>query len=169
MSSSITAILTAITYGVVSYLMGWVLFAFTFWSVEDKVKEKHKPKDENAASITERYQRIRIDNEAVGFRILKLRAEARMLERSRTGMVFVFVISVGLLLLNQSALLPMFGQSALGWGVKLGVPLILAVAFRKCERLAWDGYYGNIMTNYEILFGIGAAKQQETPSRQKEP
>jgi hypothetical protein len=159
-SNSIATILMAIVCGILFYLMGWVLRAFTFLSVGEKVKAKYESKAKNAISISEMYNRIRIENEAVGFRITKLRAEARMLEASRVGMAFVFVISAGLLLLHALALLPMIGQSTLGWGYKLGVPLILAVAFRRCERGAWNRYYDNVTNHYEILFKTRAAKQQ---------
>lgn len=162
-SNSIATILMAIAYGVLFYLMGWVLRAFTFLSVGETVKGKYESKAKDAIPISEMYNRIRIENEAVGFRITKLRAEVRMLEASRVGMVFVFVISTGLLLLNAPALFPMIGQSALEWGFKLGVPLILALAFRMCEERAWDKYYDNVTNHYKILFKTGTAKQQSRP------
>jgi hypothetical protein len=152
-SSSMAILLNALVYAVLSYLMGWTLLAFTFCGVGNRVREEHESKlNENSPSMWEMYQSLRIKNEAVGFRIVKLRAEARMLETSRTGMVYIFIISLGLLLLSKLGLFPLFSQSPLAWGTKLCIPIVLAVAFRKCERRMWNNYYRNIPKNYEILF-----------------
>lgn len=160
-SNSMAIILNALVYGVLSYLMGWVLLAFTFGSVEKRTREEHESKlNEDSLSMSEMYHGIRIKSEAVGFRIVKLRAEARMLETSRTGMVYIFVISLGLLLLSKLGLFPSFSQSPLAWGIKLCIPIILAVAFRKCERRTWNNYYGNIPKNYEILFETRVRSRQ---------
>jgi len=89
LNNSLAVIMLAIVCLVLSYLMGWVLLAFTFLSDEEKTKIHHERLEKRIVSIQEMYHRIRIKNEAVGFRILKLRAEARMLESSRTGMIFI--------------------------------------------------------------------------------
>lgn len=152
-SNSMAVFLNALVYAILSYFMGWILLAFTFRSFEKRVRKEHESKlNENSPSMLEMYYSIRIKDEAVGFRIVKLRAEARMLETSRTGMVYVFVISLGLLLLSRLGLVPLFSQPYLVWGIKLCIPIVLAVAFWKCERRAWNNYYGNIPKSYEILF-----------------
>lgn len=157
-SGSVTAIMIALVFGILSYLMGWVLHAFTFLSAEGLVRAKHNS-DKSALSSAEKYNRIRIKNEAVGFRITKLRAEARMLETSRTGMVFASLIGASLLVLSRTAWLPIEGQSALGWLCKLAIPLIVATAFWKCERRAWNSYYGSVDSHYNILLEAEAEAQ----------
>lgn len=159
-NNSMVILLNALVYAVLSYLMGWMLLAFTFFSFEKGVRKEHKSKlSANSPSMSEMYHSIRIENEAVGFRIVKLRAEARMLETSRTGMVYIFVISLGLLLLSRLGSFPLFSQPLWVWGIKLCIPIVLAVAFWKCERRAWNNYYGNIPKNYEILFETKVRKK----------
>ena len=163
-SNSIALVLYALVYGILSYLMGWVLLAFTFGSLRDRIKEKLKSElnlEEDSISISEMYQRVRIKDEAVGFRIVKLRAEARMLETSRTGMLYISAILLGLLAISKLALIPSPDWSRLTWGIRLCVPIVLAVAFRKLERRAWNNYFGNIIINYEILFETRVRKKPE--------
>jgi hypothetical protein len=149
--NSVTAIVIALAAIVLAYLLGWVLHAFTFLSASSKARAKYESK-KNKLSISDMYNWIRIKDEVVGFRITKLRAEARMLEVSRSGLIYITAIAAGLLALHKLAVLPMDGQSPLGWGVKLGVPLLMAIAFWKLERRAWEKYYGAVGSHYKILF-----------------
>jgi hypothetical protein len=158
-NNSMAMILSALVYGVLSYLMGWILGAFMFGSTSDKIEKKHKlVKD---LTISEMVHRIRIKNEVVGFRLVKLRAEAKMLETSRMGMVYVLVVSLGLLLLNGLGSLPSLTQSPLDWGIRIGIPLILAIAFRRRESRAWDNYFGRSIIHYEILFETKVRRSKE--------
>ena len=103
-SDVLLIILFVLACGIMSYLMGWVLHAFSFLSAEADIKKAH---ESNLASqkirfsLREMYIMIRMKNEAAGFRILKLRAEARMLQSSRTGMFYISWIALGLVLLNS--------------------------------------------------------------------
>lgn len=150
--NSMAIVLIALVCVVLSYFMGRMLFAVKFYSVEERVKKEYKSKlDKNSISISEMYHRIRIKNATEGFCILKLRAEARMLETSRTGMIYIFIISLSLLLLSKLGLIPSSSQSLLVWGIKLCIPIIMAVAFGKCEWRAWRYYYVNTPVIYKIL------------------
>jgi hypothetical protein len=159
--NAIIAILITIAVFIMSYLMGWVLLAVTFFSTEPKIKKEHESKSGNLVSITEMYHKIRIKNEAVGFRVLKLRAEARMIESSRTGMFLVFVFTVCLLLLNKLYVITTYSHTTLEWVIKLSIPLFLALAFMKIERRTWNNYYGNIVKHYKILFKTSAVKPKK--------
>jgi 8-oxo-dGTP pyrophosphatase MutT (NUDIX family) len=165
------AILTnAVVYVILSYLAGWMFRAATFGSVRDEVKKEHESKltlQGNLPSMSKMYQKIRIENEAVGFRIVKLRAEARMLETSRTGMIYITLISL-CLLLGQLVLSTSLKQSPVIWGTKLCIPAVLAIAFRKCERRAWNNYFGNILANYEILFKTNVRNKNDELSKLRE-
>ncbi len=155
--SSVVVIILAMGFIVLAYMVGWVLHAFTFQSYSSRTRTRYET-DKTALSIAEKYNWIRIKNEVVGFRITKLRAEARMLETSRSGMTYVFLLAVGLILLNKLASFQMEGQSDFLWGIKLGLPLILAIGFRKLEKRSWDKYYANVTSHYQILFNIPAAR-----------
>lgn len=162
----IATIMVGLALIILCYLMGWVLRAFTFLSVEKKVKAEYELK-EKPPSVEEKYNRIRMENEAIGFRITKLRAEARMLETLRTGMTFVFLIGVSLLLLNQLAFLPITDQSVLVWAIRLGIPLVLAIAFWRCERRGWRNFYGNVNSHYGLVLEKAEEKQRRPPTKQK--
>lgn len=154
-SNSLLIVLFVLSYGVMSYVMGWVLRSLSFLSAEKKVKKVSESDLEFkkiTVPISEMYQKIRIKDEAVGFRILKLRAEARMLESSRTGMFYISCIAVTLILLNILDLLPRYNNSVLEWIVKIVIPVILTLAFWRREHHAWENYYGNIFSHYKILF-----------------
>lgn len=93
-------------YLFIFYLVGWLLHAFTFCSYEKKIKNKFEKKinEENekkqeSTSFTDMYQILRIINPNVGFRIVKLRAEARMIECTRTGMILLAFLVLSLFLL----------------------------------------------------------------------
>jgi hypothetical protein len=163
-NNSMTIVLSALVYGILSYLMGWVLGAFTFGSTRDRVKENHESgldPAKGSISASEMYHRVRIENEAVGFRLVKLRAEAIMLETSRAGIVYIFVISLGLLLLSRLGYYPSLNRSPLEWVTRLCILVVLAVAFRKRESRAWDNYFGRSIINYEILSGTRVRRSKE--------
>jgi hypothetical protein len=140
--------------GIMSYLMGWVLQSFSFLSAERNIKKEYEAilkSQKITLSIREMNDLIRIKNEAAGFRILKRRAESRMLESSRVGMFYISWIALGLIFLNALKLLPSLNNSALVWTIKVIIPIILTFAFWKQERHAWQGYYDNTISHYKIL------------------
>lgn len=152
-NNSMAIVLSILVFIVFSYFMGWILLAGTFLSLNKTVRERHESGlNKNSPSLSEMYQRIRIKDESVGFRIVKLRAEARMIETSRSGMFYIFIISFFLLLSSKASLFASINQSSLVWAIKLIVPLIIGIALWKSERRLWNNYYGNIPINYEILF-----------------
>lgn len=137
-----------------SYLMGWVLQSFSFLSAEQSIKKEYDSlldSQKVTLEIREIYDLIRIKNEAAGFRILKRRAEARMLESSRVGMFYVSWISLGLILLNVLKQLPSFDISTLEWIIRVLIPIVLTLGFWKQEQRAWRGYYHNVINHYKIL------------------
>ena len=84
----IASLFGGIGYAIICYFVGWLLTAFTWGSYNSKVKNQHI-KDLSERTMREMYHKIRLANPSEGFRIIKLRAEARMLEASRTGMFIV--------------------------------------------------------------------------------
>jgi len=165
--NSVATLLAGIIGGIFSYLVGWVLHAFTFRSAQGRSKAAVEARAGGALSTSEMYNRIRIENETVGFRVTKLRAEARMLETCRTGMVLAVVVALSLMLLEALAVLPTSGQSGPVWAAKVGVPFILGAAFWKCERPAWEKYFGNIVSHYRLLCAKGQARDERQPEKQE--
>lgn len=152
-NNSMAVILIPILIGFLAYIIGWVLYIFTFRSLSKEIRQKHQARlNQGSIKLTEMYQRIRIKNEAVGFRIVKLRAEARMLEASRSGMIYIFFITLGYVLLGRLGYVSLLGQNTLFWIIKLSITVILAGAFWKGEKRAWNFYNGNVSKCYAILF-----------------
>jgi hypothetical protein len=150
--------------GIMSYLMGWVLPSFSFLSAERNIKKEYEATlkaQKITVSIREMNDLIRIKNEGAGFRILKRRAEARMLESSRVGMFCIVWIATGLMLLNILKLLPSSNNTALEWIIKIIIPIILTFAFWKQERHAWQAYYDNTISHYKILSSIEKKHQSK--------
>ena len=147
-------------YAVLCYFLGWLFLALTWdskrlaflWGSKRKeVKAKYDKDD--SMSINEKYQRIRIAHPEAGFRIVKLRAEARMLEATRTAMVAIMIITIIYLIiyiislilenrLNVTCVRPFIGLFVAG---------ITYYTFRKREVKVWDNYYANINVVYKIL------------------
>lgn len=163
-SSAAAALLLALMGGIFSYLMGWVLYSFKLWSFRKKATDEFAAKVE--PSLSEMYNHIRIEDDNIGFRITKLRAEARMIETLRVGMLYVVLIAGGLWILSATALLPVTGQTLPLWLLKVLVPAILALAFGKLEKEAWDKYCGNVVSHYKILFEEKTTRDEKpTPEK----
>jgi len=159
--TSVDAVLNGIGYTVLSYFMGWVLLAGTVGSLRKRVMgeiEGAREPQQRSPSLREMFHRIRIKHPGEGFRILKLRAEARMIETSRTAMCCASVVGIFGLLFGKSPLFGLSGQSHSERAAKIVIPLIAALAFRRCERRTWRNYFGNIPVTYKILFHTRVAK-----------
>lgn len=160
-SNFVDKLVYAIFYAAVCYFLGWLFLALTWrakrlesiWgSKREKVRDRHTIA--GAKSPSEKYQRIRIAHPVAGFRIVKLRAEARMLEATRTAMVVIMIITVVYLgiMLGQE-LRPNHTVSGIIWArscIGLSIAVITCNKFRKYEGRAWKSYYGNIDSIYEI-------------------
>jgi len=141
----------------VSYLLGWVFLSFTWCSKQEPMRKKHQESGDSEPLYT-KYQRIRLSHPAAGFRIVKLRAEARVLETSRTAMIAVILISILYVEYMVVASL-IWGKSVLGqmdWIrvlVGLVVAVVLCVGLYLREEKAWDSYWENIRSIYNLLHG----------------
>ena len=133
---------------VVCYFLGWLFRAFIFFSKEKKTMTR------DAKYYNQRYQWIRLYNPDAGFRIAKLRAEARMLETTRTALViFILTFSVywayssfvQVSIINQDTYLTRFLTG-------LAISLLIIIGFMINETKAWKNYWGSISTVYEILY-----------------
>lgn len=143
-----------VVYAVLCYFLGWLFLALTWRSRRDEIRRKYQ-KRKDSKSLNSKYQWIRLAHPPAGFRIVKLRAEARMFETARTAMIGVVVIAV----VYVVAVLVFVGPPC--WPVNrafwirplMGV-LIATVSFcgfRKPEVKAWHSYCANICSVYDIL------------------
>jgi len=138
-------------YAAICYFLGQLFFAFTWASKQEEICEKHG----GSKSINEKYQRIRLSHPAAGFRIIKLRAEARMFEATRTAMLAIIILTiVYLCILLILAISGSYSINKVLWLRPLIGLLIATVSlygFPKREEKAWENYYGNINIIYKIL------------------
>lgn len=155
--NTIAIIFNSFGYCIVCYMIGWVLSALTFCTLRKDIEKKCRNKlhlTDEYISYSEMYQRIRLRNEAAGFRIAKLRAEARMLETSRSGLVYILLIAVGILCVNWCGWIPSFQPSRFERVLRIGVPIVIGSALWKREKPAWENYHVNVYSVYKILFGF---------------
>lgn len=176
--------INAVGYVALCYFIGWFLRLITIRNSEKKRQEmwnkKRQERDEGEiplSSLRGMFHRVRLRNPPVAFRLLKLRAEARMLETARKAMVCCFVLGFLLLLGEHLQILSPFQYKWGWWAAKLGIPLVMGVAFWKHEQSAWDHYFGNIVAHHHLLFteearpkGIipkleGSAARDEQPAQ----
>lgn len=141
-----------ISYFIFSYYIGWILSIlsnikpFYEYSI-DKILLRDYPPE-----LKDYYHKIRLENESVGFRIVKLRAEAKMLESSRTAMcivAFMMLLGFAYEILHE----PTDYQQLLKQSSLVFVPAILAIIFQKSIKSAIERYTGNIEAHYRLMFG----------------
>lgn len=142
-------------YAAFFYFFGWLFFAFTWGSKREEMREKYA-KDNNCKpqDLDKWYQWIRLTHPPAGFRIVKLRAEARMFEATRTAMLALIILAFTYVLVLLIMALSSSSTDTVFWLRPLIGVLIAAVSlygFRKCEGRAWDYYWGNICSIYKIL------------------
>jgi hypothetical protein len=157
-----------IGYAVACYLIGWILHGLTWGSMRKRTKSAKKKtghNSENTAakdrarttkikpSLSKKYQWIRLANPAAGFRIVKLRAEARMLETTRTALFLSAAPIIVLILVKVTSVDVLRTEVSI---VRLSITLLLTLAaalviWLKLERRAWANYRGNISSIYGVL------------------
>jgi hypothetical protein len=136
--NSLYILFIMISIFILSYFAGWILRTISYNGMDHLMTELNRP------TIRENYQIIRLKNPDAGFRIIKLRAEIRMLEASRNGFVLIILISILQSIIDKSYFSPAF----IG---KIILFLLLALVFQKAIRPAFDNYIGNIENIYEII------------------
>jgi hypothetical protein len=144
----------------ICYFLGWLFSSLTWRSKREAVREKYEKKG-GLKKMNEMYQRIRIAHPAAGFRIVKLRAEARMLETTRTAMIAIIILTIVylcillilgiMLILGYRSLYPIRNVMWVRSFIGLFIAGITLYCFYKREEKAWKNYYGNVNIIYEIL------------------
>ena len=141
-------------YATLCYFLGWLFFAFSSGSKREETKKKYE-KDGDSKSLNAKYQWIRLTHPSAGFRIVKLRAEARMFQATRTGMIAIVGLSVvyiaGVLLFLGPSLWPPEKAFWLRPAAGLLIAGISFYGFGICEGKAWDYYWANVRIVYKAL------------------
>lgn len=135
-----------IVYFIFSYYTGWILSILSDMWPFHKYGVDKMLLDQYPQELKKNYQKIRLENESVGFRIVKLRAEAKMLEASRTGMCIMVSLMFLLVIYQYEAI--DIKQIFL-----ISIPGILALIFQKSIKSAVDRYTKNIEAHYDLMFG----------------
>jgi hypothetical protein len=135
---------------IISYFLGWIFSSLIYLPYEEDIRKKKEK--ENEKSLKEKYQWIRLSHPAAGFRIVKLRAEARMLETSRTTVTFASVVVIIYELYSNKFEICILNN--ISW-VRIIIILLTAIlicfSFYYREKKAWENYWGNIQTIYKLL------------------
>lgn len=140
-------------YLILCYYVGWFLRGISFrgykYMIDLLSKESSDRREE--PSLYTKYHMVRLKNEAVGARLVKFRAEVRMLEASWNGMLLLLLIWVALTICIVLSWGTIYTQSNSIWLFGFVIPLVLAIAFQKCMRPAFERYVGSVERHYEML------------------
>ena len=89
----ISSFFKAAGYLIICYIIGWILEGYRVKSRSKILKKEHEAKlDPDEIPLRKMYQKIRNTYEKVGYRIIKLRAEARMHEANRMAAYLVAIL-----------------------------------------------------------------------------
>jgi hypothetical protein len=155
-ASSISSLFHGLGYLALCYFCGWSLRAMRWPNLEKSVRKSFEK--EGGLSSKRKYQIIRLEHSEAGFRIVKLRAEGRLLEAGRSGMWIAIVLTLTALLTTDSPI------ATVSWFARLGVPLVFSLAFLSFEKRTWRQYYGNIDTLYALIIDEGRPKRNSSPN-----
>jgi hypothetical protein len=141
------ALFNTIGFLILCYILGWVLATISIYGLNDMMDEFKKGKNNE---LNKQFQSIRLVNEPAAFRILKLRAETRMLECNRNAMAIIFVFINISLILNSIGLIKI---TELTWlSLFFFLSGLLIFIFDKAMRKAFCDYTGNIEIIYKIIY-----------------
>jgi len=146
-ANSISSVFHGLGYLALCYFCGWILRALRWPNLEKPVRECFETED--GISPANKYQIIKLEHPVEGFRIVKLLADGRLLEASRSGMWIAIVLMLITLVITDTK------YTAVSCLVRLGVPLVFSLAFIISEKRIWRQYYGNIDTLYTLIIEEG--------------
>ncbi len=150
--NSISILFQGLAYLALCYFCGWSLRALRWPNLEKSVRKSFEKND--GPSSRKKFQIIRLEHPEAGFRIVKLRAEGRLLEVGRSGMWIAFAVTLIALLITDSPI------ATVSMFARLSVPLLFSVAFFSFEKRTWRHYYSNIDTLYALIIDEGRPKRK---------
>lgn len=147
-SQGVAAAADALAFVAGFYLAGWFLHGLALLVRVPAWLRPPAPED-----LFRQHDELRLKKEEVGYRILKLRAEASMLETCIIGTALVFVVDIIATIANW------FGgsyASISGIATRIAIYALLLPALRAAYCAAWTRYYGVVKLNHELVFGVDA-------------
>ena len=143
-----------VVYAALCYLLGWLFSAYQLGSKREDTREKHQIIAGNK-SFKKMYQWIRLSHPTAGFRIVKLRAEARMFQATRTATIVVVVLAVAYVVVLLAFFSPSVWPLDRAFWLRPLLGVLIAVlsffGFGRCEEKAWNYYWGNVLVVYDAL------------------
>lgn len=167
----ITDLFQSLGYLFIFYFIGIVLQNIVFASEGKKYFSKvdpQKPIDLDDTEFYFRYQRIKIHFPEIGFRIVKIRAEARMMEAIRMGIIVCLILSFGIML-------SLYYTNSYQWRwnskniflvFRFVLILLLLIPIFKAEGKYWKRYNDQMVTCYKIIFDVD--KEYFLPQKEEE-
>jgi hypothetical protein len=161
--NSINILLDGIAFVVISYFAGWVLSALSAGRLVRTIRRRLseiKGPDDYDHPMQQRYYEVRMRDELSGFRILKLRAEARMLESVITGSAIVLVIILADIIFLKGNVKAIVEFENI---IRVSIPIIIIFSFQTMIKSAWEKYFESIETHHQLLFkdnGVAAPNKE---------
>ncbi len=160
-SNFMAALLNGLVFAAAAYFSGWMLGVFSISRVLSYTGIETKEK-----KLRPLYYKIKFKSERAGFPILKLRAEARMLEAIQVAFVILIILN-----LSRARFPKFFGNEVTSGELNLVsmITLVLVVLGTQLAiKPAWERYYSAIETLDELILeqkilataGISNSNQQ---------
>jgi hypothetical protein len=147
--TSVGNLLYGFGFLVLCYFAGWILRSIRWPNLQPK----------ESSEFRAMYQRVRLQHPESGFRIVKLRAEARLLEASRTGMFLVAGLTLAVWMFYRTELIRGVSLPHSVWALRVAVPALIGLIFLKTEPSVWRAYRGNVEALHSLIIDEGYPRQ----------
>jgi hypothetical protein len=143
--TSVGNMLEGLSFLMLCYFCGWLLRSLRW---------PNRQPDESTEFRT-MYQRVRLQHPESGFRVVKLRAEARLLEASRAGMFIVGGIALAAWVFSGTELVAGDSIHRSRWVLRVVIPVLVGIVFLMRESGVWRTYRGNVEKLHSLIIDEG--------------
>lgn len=143
--TSVGNVLEGLGFLVLCYFAGWILRSLRWPNLQP----------DESTDFRTMYQRLRLQHPEAGFRVVKLRAEARLLEASRMGMLIVGGLVLVAWIFRSTNLVAGDSIPHSVWALRIVLPVLIGLVFLSRERAAWKTYRGNVKKIHSLIFDDG--------------
>lgn len=147
-------VLDGIEFMVLCYFAGWSLRGLTWPDLRP---------DEKKHDLKTKFQRIRLQHPEAGYRIVKLRAEAKLLSSSRTGMLITSILALFAWIFHKTEEVSSLSIPHYSWSLRIGLPLLLGIIFYGREKRWWGHYCGNVKKLHKLIIEDGYPRKEIIP------
>lgn len=152
-ATSVGNVLEGLGFLVLCYFAGWFLRGLRCLNLQP----------DESTDFRTMFQRVRLQHPESGFRLVKLRAEARLLEASRTGMFLVGGLALLAWVFRGTDLVAGDSLPHSIWILRVGLPVLVGFVFLRPERGVWKAYRGNVKKLHSLIFDEGLPRQNAPP------